>query len=120
MRVHPLLDGRDVGERSALTYLDALERELAALNAAAGATTASRRAAAAWSRPWTATTPNWAVVERGWKAHVLGVGRQFASAREAVETYYREDPTSDGPVPRQLRHRRATASRSARSRTATR
>ena len=29
-RIHPLLDGRDVGERSALTYLDALDAELAA------------------------------------------------------------------------------------------
>jgi 2,3-bisphosphoglycerate-independent phosphoglycerate mutase len=25
---------------------------------------------------------------------VLGIGRQFASAREAVETYYAEDPKS--------------------------
>ena len=37
---------------------------------------------------------NWSVVERGWKAHVLGIGRPFASAREAVETYYTEDPKS--------------------------
>jgi 2,3-bisphosphoglycerate-independent phosphoglycerate mutase len=53
---------------------------------------------------------NWEVVERGWKAHVLGIGRQFPSARDAVETYYREDPAAtdqyldsfviaDGPVP---------------------
>ncbi|MDR1238910.1 MAG: 2,3-bisphosphoglycerate-independent phosphoglycerate mutase, partial [Treponema sp.] len=31
-------------------------------------------------------------VERGWKTHVLGQGRPFASAREAVETYRREIP----------------------------
>jgi len=31
-------------------------------------------------------------VERGWKVHVLGQGRQFRSAREAVETYRKEIP----------------------------
>jgi len=35
---------------------------------------------------------NWPQVERGWKVHVLGEGRQFASAREAVETYRKEIP----------------------------
>jgi 2,3-bisphosphoglycerate-independent phosphoglycerate mutase len=37
---------------------------------------------------------DWAVVERGWKAHVLGQGRMFASAAQAVETYYAEDPAA--------------------------
>jgi len=35
---------------------------------------------------------NWQVVENGWYAHVLGEGRLFPSAVEAIETYYREDP----------------------------
>jgi 2,3-bisphosphoglycerate-independent phosphoglycerate mutase len=34
---------------------------------------------------------NWQVVERGWKAHVLGEGRPFSSAAEAIQTYYEED-----------------------------
>lgn len=29
---------------------------------------------------------NWAMVEKGWQTHVLGEGRQFASAQEAIET----------------------------------
>ena len=94
VRVHPLLDGRDVGERSALTYLDALEGRLAQLNGVAGR---DYRIASGGGRMVTTMDrygANWAVVERGWKAHVLGIGRHFASAREAVETYYREDPTS--------------------------
>jgi 2,3-bisphosphoglycerate-independent phosphoglycerate mutase len=93
VRVHPLLDGRDVGERSALTYLDALEQRLAALSAGGR----DYRVASGGGRMVTTMdryNANWPVVERGWKAHVLGIGRQFASAREAVETYYREDPTS--------------------------
>ena len=93
VRVHVLLDGRDVGERSALTYIDALEARLAALNAAGR----DYRIASGGGRMVTTMdrySADWSVVERGWKAHVLGVGRAFASAREAVETCYREDPGS--------------------------
>ncbi len=93
-RVHPLLDGRDVGERSALIYLDALEGRLAQLNATAGR---DYRIASGGGRMVTTMdryNANWSVVERGWKAHVLGIGRHFSSARQAVETFYREDPTS--------------------------
>ncbi len=94
VRVHALLDGRDVGERSALTYLDALEAELARLNAGGGR---DYRIASGGGRMVTTMDrygADWSVVERGWKAHVLGIGREFASAREAVETCYREDPGS--------------------------
>jgi len=35
---------------------------------------------------------DWNIVKRGWEAHVLGKGRAFASASEAVTTFYREDP----------------------------
>lgn len=93
VRVHPLLDGRDVGERSALTYLDALDAELRRLNAGS----LDYQVASGGGRMVTTMdryNANWEVVERGWKAHVLGIGRPFASAREAVETYYREDPTA--------------------------
>jgi 2,3-bisphosphoglycerate-independent phosphoglycerate mutase len=90
VRVHPLLDGRDVGEKSALTYLEPLEQILATLS------TGGRdyRIASGGGRMVTTMdryNANWQVVERGWKAHVLGIGRQFASAMEAVRTYYAED-----------------------------
>jgi 2,3-bisphosphoglycerate-independent phosphoglycerate mutase len=94
VRIHPLLDGRDVGERSALTYLEALERRLAQLNGVAGR---DYRIASGGGRMLTTMDrygADWGVVERGWKAHVLGIGRHFASARQAVETCYREDPAS--------------------------
>ena len=93
VRIHPLLDGRDVGERSALTYLDALDAELQRLNARGR----DYQVASGGGRMVTTMdrySANWEVVERGWKAHVLGIGRQFGSAREAVETYYREDPAA--------------------------
>lgn len=93
VRVHPLLDGRDVGERSALTYLGMLETKLAELNAGGK----DYRIASGGGRMVTTMDrygANWGVVERGWKTHVLGEGRPFVSAAEAVQTYYAEDPAS--------------------------
>jgi 2,3-bisphosphoglycerate-independent phosphoglycerate mutase len=91
VRVHPLLDGRDVGEKSALTYVGPLEDRLAALSVGGR----DYRIASGGGRMVTTMdryNANWQVVERGWKAHVLGEGRPFTSATEAIETYYREDP----------------------------
>ena len=93
VRVHTLLDGRDVGEKSALTFLEPLEQKLAALS------TYGRdyRIASGGGRMVTTMdryNADWGVVERGWKAHVLGVGRPFASAAEAVRTYYAEDSSA--------------------------
>ncbi len=111
VRVHPLLDGRDVPETSALTYFDALEQLLASLSAGGER---DYRVASGGGRMLVTMDryeANWGVVERGWQAHVLGQGRTFHSAREAIETYRAEDPSlidqfmpefvvadSDGPV----------------------
>jgi len=92
VRVHPLLDGRDVGEKSALTYIGPLEERLAALTQGGF----DYRIASGGGRMVTTMDryeADWQVVERGWKAHVLGEGRAFSSAAEAVHTYYAEDPT---------------------------
>lgn len=91
VRLHVLADGRDVAERSALTYIGALENKLAELSA----TGADYRIASGGGRMITTMdryNADWSIVERGWKAHVLGEGRQFASAADAVQTYYNEDP----------------------------
>jgi 2,3-bisphosphoglycerate-independent phosphoglycerate mutase len=91
VRVHGLLDGRDVAPKSALQYFAPLEQRLRELSvdgrdycmASGGGrmiTTMDRYGA------------DWSVVERGWKAHVLGIGRPFPSACEAIRTYYIEDP----------------------------
>ncbi len=91
VRVHGLLDGRDVGQKSALDYFAPLEERLAALS------TDGRdfRFASGGGRMITTMdryNANWQVVENGWKTHVLGEGRYFATACEAIRTYYEEDP----------------------------
>jgi 2,3-bisphosphoglycerate-independent phosphoglycerate mutase len=42
---------------------------------------------------------NWGMVEAGWRTHVQGIGRQFASAREAIETYRAETGCIDQDLP---------------------
>ncbi len=92
VRVHPLADGRDVDERSVLGYLDTLETKLRACS------TEGRdyRVASGGGRMLVTMDryeASWGLVERGWNTHVLGEGRNFASAAEAVQTYYDEDPS---------------------------
>ena len=91
VRVHVLLDGRDVPEKSALGYVDALEELLEKLRSDGR----DYRIASGGGRMLVTMDrygADWRVVERGWKAHVHGDARPFASAREAIETLYREDP----------------------------
>jgi 2,3-bisphosphoglycerate-independent phosphoglycerate mutase len=93
VRVHGLLDGRDVAPKSGLEYFGALEEKLEQLSAAGER---DYRIASGGGRMVTTMdryNADWQVVEKGWKAHVLGQGRHFSSATEAIETYYREDPT---------------------------
>jgi 2,3-bisphosphoglycerate-independent phosphoglycerate mutase len=91
--VHPLLDGRDVPETSALAYVDALEGVLREIES--GGRGRRFRIASGGGRMKVTMDryeADWRIVERGWKAHVRGEGRAFASAREAIETYRRETP----------------------------
>ena len=98
VRVHILLDGRDVGETSALEYVDPFEAFLDSLRSdrfdvkiASG----GGRMKVTMDR----YEANWGMVEIGWKTHVLGEGRLFASAREAIETFRAEQPVIDQDLP---------------------
>lgn len=98
VRVHILLDGRDVGETSALDYVNPFEEFLAGLRSddfdimiASG----GGRMSITMDR----YEANWAMVEKGWRTHVLGEGRQFASAAEVIETYRSESHVIDQDLP---------------------
>ena len=91
-RVHVLLDGRDVGETSALEYIDPFERFLADLNAKAKVDYRIASGGGRMRITMDRYGANWNMVKLGWDTHVLGKGRQFASAREAIEAYRRESP----------------------------
>lgn len=92
VRIHMLTDGRDVYERSALTYVDRLEKLLNQLNSDKGV---DYRIASGGGRMITTMDryeADWNIVKKGWDTHVLGKARQFGSATEAIQTYYDEDP----------------------------
>ena len=98
VRVHILLDGRDVGETSALDYVLPFEEFLSGLRSddfdiciASG----GGRMQVTMDR----YEANWAMVDLGWKTHVLGEGRQFASAEDAINTYRAEYKVIDQDLP---------------------
>ena len=98
IRIHILLDGRDVGETSALEYIDPFETFIADLsdeNCNIKIASGGGRMQITMDR----YEANWAMVDLGWKTHVLGEGRQFASAHEAVETYRAETKAIDQDLP---------------------
>ncbi len=92
VRVHVLIDGRDVGEVSALEYVEPLERLLAEISGQSGRDYRIASGGGRMKVTMDRYEADWAMVERGWKLHVRGEGRGFRSAREAIETFRREQP----------------------------
>jgi 2,3-bisphosphoglycerate-independent phosphoglycerate mutase len=88
-RIHVLLDGRDVPDTSALEYLDRLEAFLAKYSGR-GLDYAIASGGGRMITTMDRYEADWRIVKRGWDAHVLGKARAFRSAREAVETFRRE------------------------------
>ncbi len=96
--VHILLDGRDVPATSALEYVEQLENVLAELNTA-GCDYAIASGGGRMQVTMDRYEANWAMVEKGWQTHVLGQGRLFASAKEAIEVYRAETGCIDQDLP---------------------
>ncbi|PKN87816.1 MAG: 2,3-bisphosphoglycerate-independent phosphoglycerate mutase [Deltaproteobacteria bacterium HGW-Deltaproteobacteria-1] len=94
VRIHALLDGRDVGERTALNYIIPTEEKLKKISAENGLDYAIASGGGRMKVTMDRYNSDWNIVKRGWEAHVLGEGRKFPSASEAVKTYYEEDPKS--------------------------
>jgi len=99
VRIHALLDGRDVPETSALDYVVPFEAFLHDISSGGF----DARIASGGGRQ-TITMDrydaNWPMVERGWRNHVLGEGPQFANATEAVKGLREKHPgTIDQDLP---------------------
>jgi 2,3-bisphosphoglycerate-independent phosphoglycerate mutase len=84
VRIHALLDGRDVPETSALEYIEPFEIFLA--EASSGGFDAQIASGGGRMRiTMDRYDANWNMVDIGWHTHVLGEGDQFASASAAVK-----------------------------------
>ena len=99
VRIHVLLDGRDVPETSALDYIEPFEAFLAGLNGGgfdARIASGGGRQAVTMDR----YEANWPMVEKGWRVHVLGEGEQFADCATAVKALRLSHPgTIDQDLP---------------------
>ena len=92
VRIHPLLDGRDVGERTALDYLIPTQDKLRKISDGKGLDYRIASGGGRMKVTMDRYNADWNIVKTGWDAHVLGKGRHFNSAIEAVKTFYDEDP----------------------------
>jgi len=98
VRVHALLDGRDVGETSALDYFTPMEKFLTDLcddNFDASFASGGGRMVITMDR----YDANWDMVRKGWETHVLGEGKAFASATEAITKLREESSAIDQDLP---------------------
>ncbi len=98
VRVHALLDGRDVDPTSALKYVDQLENVFKDLNdgtfhgciASGGG-----RMVITMDR----YESDWSMVEKGWHIHVMGDGPKYDSAAEAINALRKEGDYTDQFLP---------------------
>ncbi len=99
VRIHALLDGRDVPETSALDYVVPFEAFLAEISTDGF----DARVASGGGRQFITMDrydANWTMVDRGWKTHVLGEGQQFPNATAAVNGLREQNPgTIDQDLP---------------------
>jgi 2,3-bisphosphoglycerate-independent phosphoglycerate mutase len=91
VRLHILLDGRDVAARSALSYIERTEALLSSLNDRHGVDYRIASGGGRMRITMDRYEADWDMVKRGYDCHVNGVGRVFHSAQSAVETLYGED-----------------------------
>jgi 2,3-bisphosphoglycerate-independent phosphoglycerate mutase len=99
IRLHVLLDGRDVPDGSSTTYVGAIEQradELAARGVDLKIASGGGRMFVTMDR----YESDWSIVQRGWNAHVLGDAPAFSSATAAIEAARAEKPgCSDQNLP---------------------
>ena len=86
IRVHVLLDGRDVPDFSGDRYVATLEAEMAALASQHGTDICIASGGGRMHVTMDRYGADWRIVERGWNAHALGSARPFSSALEAIAT----------------------------------
>ncbi|MDR2624982.1 MAG: 2,3-bisphosphoglycerate-independent phosphoglycerate mutase [Zoogloeaceae bacterium] len=99
VRIHVLLDGRDVPETSALAYIEPFEAFLAGI----ACEDFDARIASGGGRQVITMDryeADWRMVEKGWHTHVLGEGEFFPDCATAIRTLRARHPgISDQDLP---------------------
>ncbi len=92
VRLHTLLDGRDVPPTSAHEYVASLEELLTEINGSGDFDYCIASGGGRLYITMDRYDADWPMVERGWQTHVRGEGRKFESAKVAIETLRAETP----------------------------
>ena len=99
VRVHPLLDGRDVPPQSSLKYIRELEMELRKINQKGDFDYSIASGGGRMRVTMDRYNSDWDVVRRGWEAHVCGIPEEFPnyegffkSAEDAIKKARELDP----------------------------
>ncbi|MDD3155534.1 MAG: 2,3-bisphosphoglycerate-independent phosphoglycerate mutase [Victivallaceae bacterium] len=99
IRVHALLDGRDVPETSALEYIDPFEAFLKGVNDKYGCDVRIASGGGRMVITMDRYGANWDMVRKGWEIHVHGNGEMFSSAHDAVESLRKRTGAIDQDLP---------------------
>lgn len=99
VRLHILLDGRDVAARSALDYIEKTEHVLAEINKTYSADYCIASGGGRMTITMDRYEADWDMVKRGYDCHVHGIGKHFSSAAEAVNALYEETGKDDQYLP---------------------
>ena len=94
IRLHCLLDGRDVEARSALSYIKVLNKTILSLinqNIDIKIASGGGRMITTMDR----YNADWSIVERGYNAHVHGIGNPFSSIEDAIKIAYQDTSITD-------------------------
>jgi 2,3-bisphosphoglycerate-independent phosphoglycerate mutase len=92
VRVHPLIDGRDVPPTSVMEYVERFDRFLEGINADGSVDYCVASGGGRMNITMDRYNADWSMVKRGWDTHVKAQGRTFATMREAIETFRSETP----------------------------
>jgi 2,3-bisphosphoglycerate-independent phosphoglycerate mutase len=92
VRLHPLIDGRDVPGKTALIYIEQVEELFKKINSDSLFDYKIASGGGRMKVTMDRYNADWSIVKKGWDAHVLGIGRKFKSAADAVQTMYDENP----------------------------
>lgn len=99
VRVHALLDGRDVDPTSALEYFDPFAQFLSELSADGTFDACIASGGGRMVITMDRYNANWDMVRKGWETHVLGEGRYFDNAHDAITTLRKETGAIDQDLP---------------------
>ena len=95
IRLHCLLDGRDVEARSALTYIKTLREHIDPLKCDIKIASGGGRMITTMDR----YNADWRIVERGYNAHVHGIGQHVNKIEDAINQAYEDPSITDQYIP---------------------